>query len=200
MSVTIRARVIRNKYPKNNSLTVTLEDAQSGKSFTNFESFTGDASTIALYFASSIFADSTPRPSSFLLDSLNFTFGLLRLNSNNFRQERQGKILMTEEEATNNVKELKKINKTIIENLGDIKLGKLLTELKSKNAISIGDKSEDILSLETFNKINKTNKVWTLPPTISGASIYAAILSPDAAPISINKATATDLSVLFLLQ
>lgn len=157
MSVTIRARVIRNKYPKNNSLTVTLEDAQSGKSFTNFESFTGDASTIALYFASSIFADSTPRPSSFLLDSLNFTFGLLRLNSNNFRQERQGKILMTEEEATNNVKELKKINKTIIENLGDIKLGKLLTELKSKNAISIGDKSEDILSLETFNKINKTN-------------------------------------------
>ena len=157
MVVKIRALAIRNRYPKNNSLIVSIEDAKQGKDFTNFKSFTGDAEKIALQFATSIFADSSVKPSPEMIDSLGFTFGLLRMTNKNFLQTRRGKELLTPEEAEQQVDELKKINKIIIENIGNVKLGKLLKALEKERIISIGKRPEDILTIPTYEKIKKSN-------------------------------------------
>ena len=157
MVVKIRARSIRNRYPRNNSLIISIDDAKQGKDFTNFKSFTGDAEKIAIQFASSIFADSSVKPSPEMIDSLGYTFGLLRMTSKNFLQTRRGEKILSEAEAKKQLSELKKINKIIIENIGNVKLGTLLKALEKEKLISIGKRPEDILTIPTYEKIKKSN-------------------------------------------
>lgn len=157
MVVKIRALSIRGRYPKNNSLIVSIDDANQGKDFTNFKSFTGDAEKIAIQFATSIFADSSVIPNEKMIDSLGFTFGILRMTNKNFLQTRRGEKISTVAEAKKQLNELQKINKIIIDNIGNVKLGTLLKALEKERIISIGKRPQDILTIPTYEKIKKSN-------------------------------------------
>ena len=150
--VKIRVRQIKNKFPSSNTIEVTLADAKQGVNFTSFDSFTGGAKLIAMNFAASIFADSTSSPTKNLQESLSFTLGMFRLNKNSFRQQ-DGKEYMTDKEAEKSLKDLRAINKKIVESIGKCNLHVLITLLRKNKYISIGKTKEDVLSQDTLDKI-----------------------------------------------